>query len=176
MNKLYMSVLLSALLTACGGGGSAGETVSVTPQPVVEEQQPEIILPDPIVTQLVVTEFILAETSPLEARAVLESSAQTSGDISVPDGFSLNSERSFNLKIIRSDDDDQAAYLSLCSDYQENSDGSYNINYDSCLLRTSLNEAVFETVITVTNDTEGLVAALWFVDGSRNPIIKDWRF
>jgi hypothetical protein len=170
MNKLYFSVLLSALLTACGGG-SAGETVLDTPQPVVEEQ-PEII----IVTQPVVTEFILAETSPLEAGAVLESSAQTSGDISVPDGFSLNSERSFNLKIIRSDDDDQAAYLSLCSDYQENSDGSYNINYDSCLLRTSLNEAVFETVITVTNDTEGLVAALWFVDGSKNPIIKDWRF
>ncbi|MBA6381022.1 MULTISPECIES: hypothetical protein [unclassified Colwellia] len=131
---------------------------------------------DPIVTQPVVTEFILAETSPLEARAVLESSAQTNGDISVPDGFSLKSERLFNLKIIRSDDDDQAAYLSLCSDYQENSDGSYNINYDSCLLRTSLNETVFETVITVTNDTEGLVAALWFVDGSRNPIIKDWRF
>ncbi|MEH6385791.1 MAG: hypothetical protein V7780_14370 [Colwellia sp.] len=175
MNKLYFSVLLSALLTACGGG-SAGETVLDTPQPVVEEQQPEIILPDPIVTQPVVTEFILAETSPLKAGAVLESSAQTSGDISVPDGFSLNSERSFNLKIIRSDDDDQAAYLSLCSDYQENSDGSYNINYDSCLLRTSLNEAVFETVITVTNDIEGLVAALWFVDGSKNPIIKDWRF
>jgi hypothetical protein len=91
-------------------------------------------------------------------------------------GFTLSSERSFNLLITRSKDDNQLAYLSLCSDYQHHNDGSYSINYDSCLLRTSLNDSQYEAVITVTNDTVGLVAAMWFMDESKEPLITDWRF
>jgi hypothetical protein len=39
-----------------------------------------------------------------------------------------------------------------------------------------LSDINFEAVITVTNDTKGLVAALWFMDGTKEPLIKDWRF
>jgi hypothetical protein len=169
MNKLYIYVCLSLFLAACGGGGSE----SITAQPLPAAGDP---LPVPIQSQVAVTEFSLEEINPKKAADIIVSTAKTSHEIVVPDGFALSSERSFNLRITRSQDDNQAAYLSLCSDYKQHNDGSYSINYDSCLLRTSLSDINYEAAIVVTNDTPGLVAALWFMDESKKPLITDWRF
>jgi hypothetical protein len=174
MNNLYSFVLLSTLLTACGGGGSP--SITAEPQTGAVDSQPSNILPAAVKSQPAVTEFSLQESQPIESGVVIESAAQTSREIAVPDGFSLNSERRFNLTITRSEDDYQAAYLSLCSDYEHHDDGSYSINYDSCMLRTSLSDINYEAVITVTNDTRGLVATLWFIDDTKEALIKDWRF
>ncbi len=172
MNKLNSFVLLSALLAGCGGGGSE----SMTTAPAAGDSAPVNTVPDPIQSQPAITEFSLEESKPNETGAVVESTAQNSREIAVPDGFALSSQRSFNLRVTRSEEDDQPAYLSLCTDYQHHNDGSYRINYNSCLLRTSLSDYNYETVITVTNDTPGLVAALWFMDQSKEPLITDWRF
>ena len=169
MNKAYIFVCLSVLFTACGGGGSEG--TAAEPQSSVVSP-----LPAPVQSQPSVTEFSLEESNPEEAEGIIQSTAKTSHEILVPDGFALSSERLFNLRITRSEEDNQAAYLSLCSDYQQHNDGSYSINYDSCLLRTSLSDANYEAVITVTNDTAGLVAAVWFMNESKKPLITDWRF
>ena len=172
MNKLYSFVLLSTLLTACGGGGSE----SSTPAPSANNNQPVNIVPAPIVSQATITEFTLVDSIPAQSVELIESAAQNSSEITVPDGFALNSERSLTLRITLSEEDNQPAYLSLCSDYQQLSDGSYSINYASCLLRTSLNDSQYEAVITVTNDTQGLIAALWFMDETKQPLFTDWRF
>jgi hypothetical protein len=173
MNKRYNFIVLGALLSACGGGGSESSTLS---PPVVVSEPIVIVVIDPERNELAVTEFSLEENSPSKASTVITSSAQTSHEIVVPNGFSLASQRLFNLQINRSKEDNQAAYLSLCSDYQKHSNGSYTINYDSCLLRTSLRDIDYKAVITVTNDTKGLVAALWFMDERKPPLITDWRF
>jgi hypothetical protein len=175
MNQLYSFVLLSTLLTACGGGGSS-ESSTANPTAGTSDSQPSNPLPPPVQNQPAVTEFSLKESNPIEAGVIVESAAKTSHDIVVPNGFALGSARTFNLEITRSEEDNQPAYLSLCSDYQQHSDGSYDINYDSCLLRTSLSDINYETIVTVTNDTQGLVAALWFMDGIKEPLINDWRF
>jgi hypothetical protein len=171
MNKAYIFVCLSVLFTACGGGGGGSDST-------VAESLPSVVspLPAPVQSQPSVTEFSLEESNPEEAEDIIESTAKTSHEILVPDGFALSSERLFNLRIARSEEDNQAAYLSLCSDYQQRSDGSYRINYDSCLLRTSLSDANYEAVITVTNDTAGLIAAIWFMNKSKKPLFMDWRF
>ena len=150
MNHLYSFVLLSTLLTGCGGGGGS-ESSTVNPTAGTNDSQPSNPLPTPVQSQPVVTEFSLQESKPMEAEVIKKSAAQTSHEIVVPNGFALNSERSFKLKISRSEDDYQAAYLSLCSDYQQHSDGSYSINYSSGLLRTPLSDTNFEDVITVPN-------------------------
>ena len=170
MNKPYIFICLSMLLTACGGGGGSESTTS---EPLPSLESP---IPVPVLSQPSVTEFSLEESNPAEVEGIIQSKAKTSHEILVPDGFALNSERMFNLRITRSQEDNQAAYLSLCSDYQQHNDGSYSINYDSCLLRTSLSDANYEAVITVTNDTAGLVAAVWFMNESKKPLITDWRF
>ena len=53
-------------------------------------------------------------------------------------------------------------------------DGSFNIDYDTCVIRTSLEFDTFDAEIAVTNDVEQLVAALWFLDTSIDPIYVDW--
>jgi hypothetical protein len=169
MNKLYIFVCLSMLITACGGGGS--ESSKAVTLPPAEEPSPA-----PIQSPPAITEFSLEERDPKEAGDMIGSSAKTSHEIVVPDGFALSSERSFDLRITRSQDDNQAAYLSLCKDYKQHNDGSYSINYDSCLLRTPLSDINYEGVIIVTNDTVGLVAALWFMDESKEPLFTEWRF
>jgi len=175
MNKLYSFVLLSALLTACGGGG----TETITKTPTADISQPSNVSSNTVKIQPAITEISLQQskaTNAIETATVIESDAQSTHDITVPDGFALNSEHLYNFNVARSEDDNQPAYLSLCSDYQLHDDGSYTINYNSCLLRTSLTELNFEAVITVTNDTQGLVAALWYMDESKEPLITDWRF
>jgi hypothetical protein len=169
MNKLSIFVCSSILLSACGGGGS--QTTASEPLPPAGN-----LLPPPIQSQPSVTEFSLEESNPKEAANMIGSPAKTSHDIVVPDGFALSSQRSFNLRIARSQDDNQAAYLSLCSDYQQDNDGNYIINYNSCILRTSLSDINYETIVTVTNDTTGLVAAIWFMDEIKEPLIVDWHF
>jgi hypothetical protein len=184
MNKLYIFVLLSIFLTACGGGGGGGgeggaKNVTAVPPPVPALPTPEPSLPEPalpVPSQPTVTEFSLKESEPREEGLLIQSEAKSSREIVVPDGFTLNSERSFNLRIALSENDTQAAYLSICSDYEQHSDSSYSINYDSCLLRASLNDSTYEAIITVTNDTTGLVAAIWFMDENKEPIITDWTF
>jgi hypothetical protein len=142
MNKLYSFVLLSTLLTACGGGGS--ESITTVSVAGGGDSQPSNTLPNTVQSQPAITEFSLEEKTPMEAGVIVNSAAQS--------------------------------YLSLCSDYQQHINGSYSINYDSCLLRTSLSDINFEAVVTVTNDTKGLVAALWFMDETKKPLIYDWRF
>jgi hypothetical protein len=181
MNKRYSFILLSSILTACGGGGDSGgaSVASITKQPTAVVSQPSNISSIAVKTQPAITEISLQQsktTNSLETANVIKSAAQSTHDIAVPDGFTLNSERLFNFNVARSEDDNQPAYLSLCSDYQRHDDGSYTINYNSCLLRTSLTELNFEAVITVTNDTQGLVAALWYMDENKPPLITDWRF
>jgi len=173
MNNLYILVLLSTLLTACGGGGGGSSESSAA---IPADSQPTNPSATPVLAQPAVTEFRLQESQPIESGPIIVSAVQATSEIDVPKGFALKSEATFNLKITLSEDDDQPAYLSLCSDYVHHEDGSYSINYDSCLLRTSIRDNNFETVITVTNDTRGLVAALWFMDGTKEPLFNDWRF
>ena len=203
--SILTTALLSTLLIGCGGGGGSdsapstastsapstststsstasttGTTTTTTSTTDTDtttntNESPTTEVP-PVQIQPEFTELSLEETNEVQLQDIVEITAQTTHDITVPEGFSLNSERLFNLKIMRSETDNQAAYLSVCSDYQHNDDGSYVINYNSCLLRTSLGDINYETVISVTNDTQGVVAALWFIDTNKEPLIVDWRF
>lgn len=177
MNKFYSVVLVSIFLSACGGGSS--ETTAVqSPQNTVIGQSAQVISVQAI-SYPSDTIISLVESSPTNSKVsqeIIVSTAKASRDIAVPNDFPLNSERLLTFTVKLSEADSQAAYISLCSDYSYLSDSSYRINYDSCLLRTSLDSHIYETAVSVTNDTTGLVAALWFLDKSKAPLIKDWRF
>lgn len=168
--KYTMSIIfLSFVMAGCGGGGggSSGSGASSSPQ----------VAPDQ--SQFFVTDIRLKESAPfipLEPDDIIESLAKSSREIVVPDNFNLNSERILDLRVTRSQEDMQSAYLSLCTDYVRDAEGGHIINYDSCLLRATLSDNEYETTITITNDLEGLVAALWFVDANKAPITMDWRF
>ena len=176
LSSVLLSVAFSVLLTACGGGGGGSD--SPTEAPIIAQTvNPPTTQPvETASTAPEITELTLNDNNEQEVQTIIESTAQKSSEITVPNGFTLNSERFLNFKIMRSVEDNQAAYLSVCSDYQYYDDGSYIINYNSCVLRVLLTDINYETVISVTNDTQGLVAALWFMDSDKEPLIMDWRF
>lgn len=177
--KQFCGVVLGVLLlSSCGGGGGGGSDTNVAQTPVEAEGQDQVET-DPINSQPSITEFSLEENEYrafLESELVSESMAKTSHEIIVPDNFNLHNQRSLTLRVTRANSDNQDAYLSLCNDYQQHDDGSYSINYESCLLRTSLSNINYETTVTVSNDLTGLVAVLWFLESTKKPIITDWRF
>lgn len=177
MNRFCSVVLVSIVLSACGGGGSDSTSVQ-NPQNAVVVQPTQVITGQTI-NYPSNSSLSLVESSLPSSKAsteVVVSTASATREIQVADNFPLNSERLLTFKVSLSEADSQAAYISLCSDYSHLSDGSYRINYDSCLLRTSLNSHTYETIVSVTNDTKGLVAALWFMDKNKAPLIQDWRF
>lgn len=167
--KYTISVIfMSFLMVACGGGGGGSDS-GATSSPLAAPDQ----------SKSFVTDIRLTERDPSIPAGpdeIVDSLAQSSREIVVPNNFNLNSERILDLRVTLSEEDMQPAYLSLCTDYVIDSENSYIINYDSCLLRAPLSENEYETTITITNDLKGLVAALWFVDDNKAPISMDWRF
>jgi len=105
---------------------------------------------------------------------VVTSNAESSSDIVVPNGFDLETEQVFNVAV-NHPHSDADAYLSVCTDFAVKADQTFDINYDSCLMRTSLEYQTFESEIAVTNDVTNLVAALWFMDTSLDPIYVEKR-
>ncbi len=171
MKHLLFAVSSIFLITACGGGGGGTTTPPATQEPVpvvVNEQTPDEEPAGPIT---------LGRINPANAVSgsdVVTSDAESSSDIIVPNGFDLETEQAFSLGVNHPHVDTDA-YLSVCTDYTANADDGFDINYDSCLMRTSLEFHTFETEIAVTNDVTNLVAALWFMDTTLDPIYVEWE-
>ncbi len=170
MKKLLLTVSSVFIFSACGGGGGGGATApAVTEDPVV------VTVTDTTPTEPV-EPITLSRINTLEAVSgsdVVSSDAESSSDIVVPQGFDLETEQTFSLGVNHPHTDTDA-YLSICTDFTKKSDGSVDINYDSCVMRTSLEFQTFEAEIAVTNDVTSLIAALWFIDTSIDPVYTDW--
>lgn len=169
MKNLLLILFTLLLFTACGGGGGDSSTPAASEEPVLQTQ-PEPVSEEPAES------ITLSRTSALKTVTgsnVIVSDAESSNDIVVPAGFDLKTEQTFNLAV-NHPNTGADAYLSVCTDYETRADGSFNIDYDTCVIRTSLEFDTFDAEIAVTNDVEQLVAALWFLDTSIDPIYVDW--
>lgn len=68
----------------------------------------------------------------------------------------------------------EEATVSLCTEY--NPGGTvYEINYDSCLLRAPLIDGRFKHEISLTNQFEAVVAAVWFQNPDIAPVMREFR-
>lgn len=170
MKKLLLTISSVFIISACGGGGGGGATApAVTEDPVV------VVVTDDTTSEPA-EPITLSRISTLETVSgsdVVTSDAESSSDIVVPKGFDLETEQAFSLAVNHSQTDVDA-YLSVCTDFEAQADGSFDINYDSCVMRTSLEFDTFQAEIAVTNDVTNLIAALWFMDTDIDPIYSEW--
>ncbi len=170
MKHLLLAFCSVFIMTACGGGGGGSTTPPATEEPapvVVNDQTPD---EEPAAT---ITLSRIDAVDSVSGSEVVTSNAESSSDIVVPDGFDLETEQVFNVEVNHPHSGTNA-YLSVCTDYAVKADQTFDINYDSCLMRTSLEFQTFESEIAVTNDVTTLVAALWFMDTSLDPIYVEW--
>ncbi len=70
-------------------------------------------------------------------------------------------------------------YLSICDEYQKKQ-GTYKVNYDSCIFRSNVDEDGLKNTLTVANHYQNLIIAAWYFDGTpahyqiwQNPLSKD---
>ena len=108
------------------------------------------------------------ETNADQSNSVATSNTDTSSNLSVPNYADLRStyELSVNIDI----GENKRSYLSLCNG--EGVDDALDVNYEDCLLRSSLQQGQLQQTIKVANHLNNLVAAVWFYDGSEPMLFR----
>ena len=147
--------IICLLMVGCGGGSDD----SSTPDPVVAVVEEPVAA---VVEPSVVTDIV--EPDP---NAIYDSTAE----LIVSRKFLLKPE--YALAISYKNDGDRNAYLSICTDFTDGEEG-IKVNYNSCLLRTSI-ESDYAGTLTVANDKNRLVMAIWYFDDMKNPRYEIWE-
>jgi hypothetical protein len=155
-------VSMMSLLVACGGGGGGASS----PSPSVAPAAPIVEAPvDPIVEPPVVPPVEL----PVEPDP--NATYETTAELIASKSFLLKPE--YELTISYKNKDSRRAYLSICTEFTD-LQGSIKVNYNSCLLRTSI-ESDFAGTLTVANDKNHLVMAIWYLDDTGSPRYETWE-
>lgn len=148
--------MMSLLMVACGGGGDAS-----TPDPVVA-------VVDEVVLSVAVQPIVIDTVEPeLDPDAIYD----TTAELVAAKSFLL--EHEYELAVSYQSDERRSAYLSVCTEFTE---GQYGIkvNYNSCLLRTSI-EGDYAGTLKVSNDKSRLVMAIWYLDEIKKPRYEVWE-
>lgn len=143
--------MMSLLLVACGGGGGSSTT-----EPVVTPVVPPVV-PTPVVITPVVP----------DPNAIYE----TTAELVAAKSFRL--EQEYELTVSYKSDKKRNAYLSVCTEFTQGGAG-IKVDYNSCLLRTSIT-GDYAGMLTVANNKDSLVMAIWYLDDVENPRYELWE-
>ena len=181
--KLTPIAMMSLLTVACGGGGGGGsstpssQTNTATPAPVVtaavEEtvDKVEVTVDDviqvPVVSEPEVQAPVVDKESSVDPDAVYATTAELVAEKS----FLL--EQEYTLAVSFKNTENRPAYLSVCSDFSQQQ-ASIKVNYNSCLLRSSIT-GDYNGSLNVANDKTRLVMAIWYLDDAKNPEYAVWE-
>jgi len=154
--------VMSLLLAGCGGGGGGGDsTATPAPTPVATPAPTPVATPTP-------TPVVIPTPVPVvDPNAVYDSTSE----LIVAQSFLIKQE--YELAVSYNNEDSRRAYLSVCTEFTEGQEG-VKVNYNSCLLRTSINDDYTGT-LSVANDKKKLVMAIWYLDDVKNPRYAVWE-
>ena len=164
--------MMSLLMVACGGGGgsdsSGGSSSSSSTPEATAEVEPVAEVP----VEIPAVEVVVADP---EVNDVVEPDPEavyaTTAELVAAKSFLF--EPSYELAVSLSNNDKRSIYLSVCSDFIED-DSGISVNYNSCLLRTSI-ESDYSGTLSVANDKDRLVMAIWYLDDIDNPRYETWE-
>ena len=95
-------------------------------------------------------------------------------DIVVSDNFDFSTSRKIAIDLNLAEAKDKEAHLSVCTEYTKNGN-EYDINYESCVIRTVLDSGVINTSLEVTNDAASVIAVVWFSDPAMLPVYQEFN-
>ncbi|MCZ4251693.1 hypothetical protein [Pseudoalteromonas shioyasakiensis] len=149
--KHYTLLIISLLLSACGGGGegsSSTEAVNTT------------------VTQTPTTSTPPPETTPPDTSVETE----TMADLTIAPQFDLSSKIELNIDVDLNMGDSRA-YLNICLKGDDN-----KADYNQCLLRAPLKQSKLTSTVMLANSALELVAEVWFYDAQNEPLRFEWQY
>jgi hypothetical protein len=160
LTNITLLSITSLLMLGCGGGSGDSTTADpVTPVMALVES--------PAVVADAVEPILAIDIVEPEPNAIYESTAELIASKS----FLL--EQEYELAISYKNDGNRDAYLSVCTDFTEG-EGGIKVNYNSCLLRTAI-ESDYASTLTVANDNNRLVMAIWYFDDTKKPRYTIWE-
>jgi hypothetical protein len=133
------AIVLFPTLVACGGGGGGSESADAAGPTAATPVPAPQNSPDPV--------------------AVTSTAALT-----VDQNFDMATESALRLQADLDTLSAHRGYLSVCSDFEVTNNQVSFVNYDSCLLRTWVEQNGYEQSLAVTHDVNSLVAAVWYPD------------
>lgn len=171
MKSIYCLVVLAMCvwLAACGGGSSSGTESNQFDQSSNETESAEGL---PISEEVDLDESSTID-EPLrleDDREPLPEYASTS-ELVAESSFLLEPE--YELTIRYESPNSSDGYLSICTEF-ELEGAITRVDYDSCILRTSINGDYLDT-LSVPNDKTRLVMAVWFFDMPESPEYNFWE-
>ncbi len=138
------------IIQGCGGGSDSNFAA------VVED-----VADTPAVTDTAEVTSIAEQSEPLRYMA----------DLSVPNGFSYDTSQTYSLTADLSLFANQKGYLSVYSQFEAESDGSYQPQYSSRLVSTPLDSGTASISFTLASATTEFLVEVWSYDGN-DPLQK----
>ena len=105
-----------------------------------------------------------------DTEIIVSENTRLTSELSSDPYFTFKTSHSIMLDFSWSAMGQQRSYLSICQEATENPDGSWSIDYESCLLRAPVTDGVFQGEIEITNDRTVLYAELWSYDATTPPL------
>ena len=150
LNHKSLSTLLVVIgLTACGGAEEVDEATSTTTNN------------DSTVTS--------EDSTTVDVETFYEGKEGTA-ILQVPDGMTFDSDFDLTVDVDISSRTVDRAFLSICKNFEDN-EGTITVDYESCLVRTSLNNGVYSDVLDISNEIDELAFAIWFYSEGTEPEI-----
>ena len=148
--KHYTLVIISLMLSACGGGGEGStstkaESTTVTQTPTTSPPPPETTPPE-------------TSTDPV-----------TMVDLTIAPEFDLSSKIELSVDVDLNMGDSRA-YLNICLKGDDN-----KADYNQCLLRSPLKQSKLTATVMLANSALELVAEVWFYDSQNEPLRFYWQ-
>ena len=147
-----LALALTACVPGAGDDGRDGVPAEAAAQPVV---------PDVAPYKVDVAEVAIPES--------------TTSRIVVPPQFDFASDRDVTLSIDIPEARATTSYLSLCLEWEDVGTAAPEVDYGSCVLRTTLDDGRLDTVLPLANHHDALLAVVWFADPGIEPVYREVR-
>ncbi|GEA50293.1 hypothetical protein VIN01S_10970 [Vibrio inusitatus NBRC 102082] len=138
------SILAVLILTACGGGGSDSSSGAAQ----VEEPSSDI------------------DNQGSEDTSSVQNPLRSMQDLAVPVDFDYNPTQSVDVLVDISAVSTKRAYISVYSEFQQNTDGTLTPDYSYRIANGALDTGKGEITITYAQEYTSLLAEIWFYDGT----------
>ncbi len=96
------------------------------------------------------------------------------GDLKVSSDFDFIGGKILTIRVVNESSLNERLYLNICRDFNL-VNGQYQVNYDSCLLRTSIQNQYKEFEIVLSSNEQKLLAQVWPLTDRASPDNYLWH-